>query len=228
VLTAAHCVDKRRADDPVLDPYDVTDLEAVSSSLIFGQVKVQLDNAWKIKIHGDYKRIGPRFHFDAALLKLAAPLVGATPAPVAARVFTPDNAVISGWGVHPSNVTGELRAEIVPVVSNEVCKANIDAGWRPYITDETICTVDQKADACWQDSGGPLVVGPRNSPKTIGIVSWGDPNKDCGVAGNGNLVGGYTRASSIERWVAQQTGDPTTTTNQAFGQLMAVRPLNGG
>ena len=223
VLTAAHCLDKNSATaaGPV-NRYQVNEIEAFEASDTFGERPVELDETWPIRIHESYKTGAPLYSFDAALVRLARPLTGATPAPVGRRAFRTGPAVTSGWGDHPSGATGTLRAVVVPVVDVSLCRDHLAPQRWDQLGPATICSVDETADACARDSGGPLVVGTRLKPQTIGVVSWGG-SSGCGVTGpNDALLGAYTRASSIADWVLRETGDSSAVTNSSPGQLMNV------
>ena len=93
---------------------------------------------------------------------------------------------------------------------------------RPYVNETTICTVDEKRDACSGDSGGPLVIGSRVRPQLVGVVSWGPPRKCSQPGPNGTLVGGYAWSHAIADWVIEQTGDASLVTTIAGDPLMPV------
>lgn len=224
ILTAAHCVDRNGVTDPGrADPFSVKEMQAFSSTRLFGEATLDLDEKWSPRVHEEYKNGGPRYAYDAAILRLAAPLVKTT-APVRRPAFATGNAVTTGWGDHPSGNNGILRAETVPIVDAELCRDQLRPQDRAMIGPMTICTVDEAVDACARDSGGPLVIGSRDNPQTIGIVSWGSSR--CGVPiPSGQLLGGYTRSSELADWILRETGDVSTVTNKAPGPLMPVIAL---
>ena len=223
ILTAAHCLDRSAVDAPgPASRYDVSEVEAFRSSDRFAERPVALDATWPFKIHDEYKSGGPLYSFDAALARLASPITDATPAPVGRRPFAEGPAVTSGWGDHPTDGSGILRAVEVLVVDPVLCRDELAPERWDQLGPATICTVDSAADSCARDSGGPLVAGTRRAPQTIGVVSWGG-NPGCGVAGpSGGLLGAYTRASSIADWVTRETGDSSAVTNDRPGTLMNV------
>ena len=229
VLTAAHCLDQRLVDDPgPAVRYTTGDIEAFAVSEDFGDRPIALDSSWQPELHADYKNNTPLYAFDAALLRLAQPLTGAISAPVARRAFATGPAITSGWGDHPNGTTGKLRAVEVPVVPVELCRDHLPQHAWNTVGAATLCTVDDTADSCVSDSGGPLVIGTARAPQTIGIVSWGF-NPGCGLTGpTKRLVGGYTRTSILADWVVAKTGDPATATNKAPGALMDVIAIRMG
>ena len=232
ILTAAHCVDALSAVNfsaiAKVRPTGITVFHgseefAVSTPLV-------LDTEWGTVVHRYWKsdRNKP-MAYDAAIIKLEQPLKGITSAPIRSAEISSTSAVVSGWGhfnseAVPSNV---LRAVAVPLKENAVCSANLDENDRAMITETTLCTVSVKADACSGDSGGPLVIGSRDSPQTVGIVSWG-PLRKCAVRGpKGTLVGGYTKSSAISKWIIEITADSSATTNAPPEPLFLVDPSKG-
>ncbi len=88
----------------------------------------------------------------------------------------------------------KLQAVDVPIVSNENCQAAIE----PYlgeevITEHKLCAGFQEGgkDACFGDSGGPLLIQEGEQWTQIGIVSFG---VDCARP---FIPGVYTRLSSF-------------------------------
>jgi hypothetical protein len=223
VLTAAHCLDRAGVDVSSVVPVEVSQIEAFAPSEQFGQAPLQLDTTWPVHIHELYKK-GPRYSYDAALFRLAVPFTGGRPAPIRAAIVDVGDAVTSGWGDYPDGSTGVLRAVRVPVVDQATCRSRLSSAKQGRVTDATLCTLDARADSCGRDSGGPLVIGTRDAPQTIGIVSWGDVDT-CGYSPSGRLVGGYTRASSLAPWVIRETGDTQVVTDRKPGPLMTVTAL---
>ncbi|AXB44222.1 S1 family peptidase [Amycolatopsis albispora] len=77
---------------------------------------------------------------------------------------------VLGWGRTSDGGprSDYLRGALVPVVSDEGCKASFSS----YDKSTMLCAgyPDGGVDACQGDSGGPLLVGDT----VIGIVSWGE------------------------------------------------------
>ncbi|XP_036444387.1 LOW QUALITY PROTEIN: granzyme K-like [Colossoma macropomum] len=87
---------------------------------------------------------------------------------------------VSGWGTTSVEVVRSsdmLREVEVEVVSRELCNCYYDK--KPFITQDMLCAgnKEQKKDACWGDSGGPLIC----QKSMVGLVSGGngcgDPQK---------------------------------------------------
>lgn len=229
ILTAAHCLDGANAKDMSSTiRIGLSDIAVFHGGSTFGSgTPLALDQSWPVTFHPQWKKTGQAFAWDAALLKLAAPLAVVT-APASSVSFGEGLAVTSGWG-DPRMGTGPigvLRAVAVPVVTNDNCRASLPADQRAAVGPYTLCAVSKVDDACVRDSGGPLVAGGAFQPKTIGIVSWGLAGA-CGVPGpTGLLVGAYTRVSEIASWIKQTTGDSSAVTDVRPGTTFIVRPRN--
>lgn len=91
-----------------------------------------------------------------------------------------------------------LRAGVVPILSNELCKQPQVYG--DAITDGMFCagSLDEGIDACDGDSGGPLVCLNNGVHTLYGIISWG---QHCGYA---NRPGVYTKVSYYTDWIQQK------------------------
>lgn len=231
ILTAAHCIDPRRYDDFSRPPAVVLQpaIEVRFGSNRFGQgQELPLDPTWIPALHPDWKRHRQPFAFDAALLRLAAPFTGATPAPVRSIEIAPQPAVVSGWGHFgpTQGLSDALRAALLPVVDRNTCAQNLAPHNAALLTDSMLCAVSDVYDACYGDSGGPLVIGSRERPQTVGVVSWG-PSTLCTERGpRQTLVGLYAKGAAIAAWVSLTTGDPATVTAAPPDPTFAVRTGN--
>ncbi|KAL7854158.1 hypothetical protein AOLI_G00210020 [Acnodon oligacanthus] len=87
---------------------------------------------------------------------------------------------VSGWGttsVEAVKSSDKLRELEVEVVCRDLCNCYYDNN--PFITEDMLCAgnKEQKKDACWGDSGGPLIC----KKSMVGLVSGGngcgDPKK---------------------------------------------------
>ncbi|XP_019665698.1 transmembrane protease serine 11B isoform X2 [Ailuropoda melanoleuca] len=111
--------------------------------------------------------------------------------------------VVTGWGTLYMNgpLPVILQQASLKIIDNEVCNA-------PYalsgtVTDKMLCAgfMSGKADACQNDSGGPLAYpDSRNIWHLVGIVSWGN-----GCAKK-NKPGVYTRVTAYRDWITSKTG----------------------
>jgi len=235
ILTAAHCVDAIGVFDAGgTQTRDIGRIQARFVEVYYGHETYglgRLATVTAVDIHPKWKmNFATPYAYDVALLKLSAPIVGMTPAPIQRGQIPSGNAVVSGWGRfdttnQPSDV---LRAVALPLVDNETRKNHVASDYKNYVHEASLCTESMKDDACKGDSGGPLVVGSRQRPQTVGVVSWG-PDARCLVRGsNGGLIGGYTKGPMIAPWVVEKTADLRTVTDSRPEPLMSVVPFRRG
>lgn len=72
------------------------------------------------------------------------------------------------------------------------------------LTDTMLCAGLEtgKRDACYGDSGGPLIADRNGKPVQLGIVSWGEgPADDEIKCGHQDLYGVYARVASFRDWL---------------------------
>ena len=139
---------------------------------------------------------------DIALLELpdAIPLepiaLSSTANPV------PDDgeiATVAGWGATSENGGGsfQLQETDLPIVSTNNCRSLYGS----IINGPAhLCAGGQRTDACFGDSGGPLMVARGNQLVQAGVVSFG-----FGCARPG-LPAVYTRASTYFDWISDNVG----------------------
>ena len=73
------------------------------------------------------------------------------------------------------------------------------------LTDRMLCagTDSGARDACFGDSGGPLLVAKgKDGYAQVGVVSWG-PDDGCGLT---NLYGVYTKVTPFLDWISKTVG----------------------
>jgi hypothetical protein len=126
---------------------------------------------------------------DVALVRLSAPVEGIVPVePVRpserARWEPGDRAVVVGWGVTSEAGTAasdELLAAGLPIQPDAVMAA-ADAYGDSFRPSDMLGAgpVEGGSDACFGDSGGPLLIGRGTTLRQIGVVSFG---RGCGRAG---------------------------------------------
>lgn len=109
--------------------------------------------------------------------------------------------VSTGNTQNSSESSRQLRAALVPIVNQEVCKKQY-SNFVYAITNRMICAGLKEGgkDACQGDSGGPLVEFETGSPRLIGVVSWG---KGCAMP---KSPGVYARVTAVREWIKSKTG----------------------
>lgn len=220
VLTAAHCV-VDFGQGTVLDPatidvgigiHDLTTGEGTRAAV--SQVVVQ--PAFDFFINNISS------HSDVALLRLAnaAPISGSIGIPGAVQTirlaqpsqpaFTaPDRfAMVTGWGSRSydfPDYPDRLYQVTVPLVSNALCNdAYTNLGYDNAIDDTMICAgyTEGGKDACYGDSGGPLMVkDDAGGWLQVGIVSSGE---GCALP---DAYGIYARAPVFVDWIYGDGGN---------------------
>ena len=179
VLTAAHCV---RGITPA--EFRIV-VGASRLSAGDGQVRRPAE------VRADPEYDGDATHgADVALVRLSAPVEGIVPVepvrPAERGLWEAgDNATVVGWGVTSEAGTAasdELRAARVPIQPDAVMTAPGAYG-DSFLPPDMIGAgpLDGGSDACFGDSGGPLLVGRGPAVRQVGIVSFG---LGCGRAGH--------------------------------------------
>lgn len=74
---------------------------------------------------------------------------------------------------------------------------------KQLVLDEMVCagTDNGSRDACFGDSGGPLLIPKGTGFVQVGVVSWG-PLEGCALTG---IYGVFARVSSFSDWIAETT-----------------------
>lgn len=183
VLTAAHCISGYRPSS-VRVIVGRTDLRSTQG------VERQVQRAW---VHPDYR--SPTEGADVAVLFLDRAVPYSTlPLETDQDAYPPGRpALVLGWGYTsergPSSPV--LRRAQIPLVADSDCAA-IYREFNPYAM---VCAGDAggRMDACYGDSGGPLIAGDR----LIGVTSWGSGCARQGAPGVYSRVASY--ASEIEQ-----------------------------
>jgi len=121
------------------------------------------------------------FQHDLMLLKLNKK-IPITPVKLAQVADFSDGQTVrvAGWGStsETDDSSPVLRQVDLQYLSNELCTSD-EFGYGPIIDDETMmCAIGNGKDACFGDSGGPLIVADPNADSAtsdvqIGLVSWG-------------------------------------------------------
>ncbi|RKZ87525.1 MAG: hypothetical protein DRR19_13520 [Candidatus Parabeggiatoa sp. nov. 1] len=193
VVTAAHCV---------------IDFMPADLTVVIGRHNLSTSEGEEIAV--DQIIVHETFDYDAIVNDIALlHLVQAPKQPVPLPLVTASNdaqgvqATVTGWGALSVDDWGpdELYQVSVPIVSQAIC----ESAYPGTITDNMLCAgvVEGGKDACYGDSGGPLMVPNALGTgwELAGIVSWG---RDCGAPG---YYGVYTRVSQYLDWMANQGVD---------------------
>jgi secreted trypsin-like serine protease len=236
VVTAGHVVTERYHDLVV---------GAGSLDILLGAHDLTVEEATRVRSkiraiirHPDYDPV--LLDSDIALIELEAPVYGFEPLPVFSgdRDLAGELALVIGWGDTSGAGTYSpvLMEATLPVVSLEDCiQGFIETDTRyPYsardFTENMLCAGYPSGgrDACYGDSGGPLMVHNVYGWKLAGVVSWGD---GCAEPG---LYGVYTRAGNFRDWIYSHVpiiGDFDRSGRvdlpDAVGMLQAVAGLRG-
>ncbi|XP_044269223.1 trypsin-1-like [Tribolium madens] len=213
ILTAGHCLCTGIGTDTVKPTHiKVTiaqhDLTNKSSDAYEMTLKA-------ISIHPDYTC--GKVKDDIAILELDNKLVwsdSVSPACLAASSHEDDYkpidnlpAVVAGWGWTNEDSSKGGRAKVlqkakVNVIETEKCRQWFQSqGKKTKIQNTQICAGHEQGgiDACWADSGGPLMIetGTVDQMMVVGVVSTG-----IGCA-RPFLPGLYTRISEYIPWVRE-------------------------
>lgn len=165
-----------------------------------------------ITIHPKYSCT--KSSFDIAILELDQQVIWSKevspvclPLAVGFKTIKPNfpQAVVAGWGWTNENTSKGSRANIlqkakVTVFDNQICQKWFKTqGKKTEIKATQMCAGHEQGgiDACWADSGGPLMISTSNHGQTmiIGIVSTGIG------CGRPYLPGIYTRISEFIPWI---------------------------
>jgi hypothetical protein len=188
VLTAAHCV------QPGAD-YKIVEYGAA------GQPP-QLRDVKTVAIHPAFKMdamIAHRATADVALLQLAAPAAGKTPAAIGIPnipIMVGSRFTVAGIGV---TVRGEGKS------GGTIRVAGLIATGQPgtlqlRLVDPVGRGMREGLGACTGDSGGPVFEDKPAGPALVGVISWSTgPNDRAGCGG----ITGVTPLTLYRDWVLQ-------------------------
>jgi secreted trypsin-like serine protease len=233
VLTAAHCVFKRREGGVSL----------IRAATVYAGSNLRFDpgggipfegeaiRVRRVTVHHDFAR-SPGMRNDIALLELekdaAAELQTLAAGGGVDALLAPGSvATVVGWGVTAPVPAGASTAKApqrfpysrllnearLPIAPPEACAAFLG---RPVDPVE-LCAGDGSggADTCRGDSGGPLLVGRAGEAIQAGIVSWGP-----GCA-QPKTYGVYTSVGRFESWIRGYVRDAL------FAEPKAAPPESG-
>jgi len=197
LLTSAHCIHTYLPNEYEV-ALDVHDLKTDQGDIY--QVR-------KHVIHPDFNSLN--LDNDLALIQLK----NATPYPVIESTLSPTieegvSGIVIGWGQlsEYGNFANTLQQVTVTIVSNACCQLAFQKDpTEVHISSKVICAGEPEGgkDACYGDSGGPLIIQYLNRWILAGIVSWGH-----GCA-RPDYYGVYTRISSYIDFI--ESNVPTIT-----------------
>lgn len=202
VLTAAHCINRKRIENGFRVRLGARDLKRDAG------VTYRIDRMVR---HGGY--VDGKHPHDIALVHLKADeLTDSTNArrvePIVLYDGEPLKAgaevTVTGWGFdeHDRNTRHLNQLDL------KVLDCNDAADYRGLTTAAMLCAATVGGDACKGDSGGPLI-HTWGEPRLVGIVSWG---KGCAEDGK---PGVYTRldTSNYLDWIRRaMQADPSVDT----------------
>jgi trypsin len=197
VLTASHCVDRKRVRDV---PNVVIGRATLSGS---GGVTAPVS---RIVMHPSYGK-PVQYANDAALLELSSAVTSIAPIAVdsdssASNPFEAAgyNLTTAGWGTtsEGGSCCPDRMMEVdVPVVSDASCKTSYGTS---FDAATMLCAGVGGKDSCQGDSGGPLF--DKTKLVQLGTVSWGNGCARSGYPG----VYGELNLPSIRDWIRTTAG----------------------
>jgi len=212
VLTAAHCATTGYGDP--ISPSEV-DVIAGIHNLDTPEQGYQQLAVVEVIVHENYDDW--TVDNDIALLRLASPatleitqgltvglisLVGDDTGSLAGITAT-----VTGWGTRSEpnlDYPETLHQVQIPIITNSQCESWYDDSVEPddWITVNMLCAgfAEGGKDACYGDSGGPLIIPDGQDWRLAGIVSWG---WDCARP---YQPGVYTRVSRYIDWIRTKSG----------------------
>jgi len=213
VLSAAHCVHDRLPHEfeIVLNVHDL---------------KTDPGDTYSVRKILPYPQFDPlSLDHDLVLIQLK----NAAPYPVIhamphQNIAPETSGIVLGWGqlCEYGNFATTLQEVEVPVVSNDICQLAFQKDPTDIqITPNVLCAGEPEGgkDACYGDSGGPLIIRYLNRWALAGIVSWGH-----GCA-RPDYYGIYTRVSSYIDFIESNVPSITLTgkvTTLSGDQLVPV------
>jgi secreted trypsin-like serine protease len=193
VLTAAHCVDSGTLPGEV-EVLSGTDVLIAGQGTRLAVESITVHTQWDPSTRD----------FDIALVKVKSPLASKPIAPALDSALLAQGAKIwvSGWGVtekRGAKTTRQLQGVSLDFIAQDSC--NGQSSYNGRVTDSMFCAGIQGRfggggkDSCQGDSGGPASIGPVESARLVGLVSWGE---DCALP---YKYGVYTRVPKFLSWV---------------------------
>lgn len=219
VLTAAHCIETFPGTQATARSVAVVARQRVLSDSNMGSGETGARRVADVFVHPSFsENAGKGYRFDVAVLRLAAPVAGASTIalvqPGEAALWGGGaggvDAAVAGWGnTDPRGDSDpslafprELREAVVPMRSDASCGSTTGGGYgTAFERESNICAGTLQSgrtlgvDSCQGDSGGPLVVSaPDGSLRQAGVTSWGEgcAERNFGV---------YARLDALRSWI---------------------------
>lgn len=203
IVTAAHCLDGAGITNITLGGHNAADSSEEGR---------QSFNVKQVILHPDFSPL--TLQNDIGLIELAGSVqlnqyvatIGLVHPHERSLVDTNIKAVVSGWGTmgEASAMSATLQEVTVPLVDQKVCNQN----YHGAVQSGMVCAgyAEGGKDACYGDSGGPLIVPDGVGRwKLGGIVSWG---RGCARAG---YFGVYTDVAYFGEWLQSTLSNLETT-----------------
>jgi secreted trypsin-like serine protease len=206
VLTAAHCVEGMRASE--------LSLEIGGNRL--GSSSNERRSAARIIVHPNWNP--DTLRYDAAVVQLdrattLTPIALANP-DTQRDIWAPGHTMrVIGYGLPSVEPVGALFQTDVPRVSDSQCQQSYDLTGGGFYAGTMLCAGQPYGveDACYGDSGGPLMAPASGTLDSgplvqVGLVSWGFL---CGVP---TQYGVYSRVADrpLYDWIESRIGSSTT------------------
>ena len=191
VLTAAHCVFGRSAND--------MEVLLGSGDLTSGGERVAVQ---AIRNHPEF---GETIDYDIAILRLEGshlyPRVYVQHPDEPDYSAPGDTATAIGWGQTGTGRDGEdtniLKRTAMPIITNDRCSrvAGFQFG---NITERVICAGEERLGrgVCFGDSGGPLLVPYEESWMEVGVTSFAVNRDECG-----NIPAAFARVTALYDYI---------------------------
>jgi secreted trypsin-like serine protease len=224
VLTAAHCA------EAVDYKPDGVSFAIGGQNLLLGDNEER--TATGLVVHPGWTQKGKPedFSYDVALFRLDrasshSPIRLADPATERDLWAAGKPARVIGYGT-PTDITGQLFETNVPIVSDASCERNYDLTGGGFEPVTMVCAGELYGvkDACFGDSGGPLMVPARNQGfggtlLQVGVVSWGFV---CGIP---TQHGVYSRVadSTLYDWIQARISGTATSTPATGKKLKGAK-----
>ncbi len=222
ILTAAHCVDQRLANDEL--------------KVRLGTSTISQNRGVKYKIelavrHPNYNP--DTYENDIALLRIGRTqqeesaqqqaqdgvrdAVGSIRRYGLSQADTPLTSgqifQATGWGDTVRGADVRFSPTLLEVQVGRMPQSLCETlpGYMGRIKPSMLCGTSPNSDTCQGDSGGPLVTrGPsfRSTPVLVGVVSWG---RGCAVFAKPGI---YTRVSFYNSWIDSVMANPPTPAEQ--------------